>query len=186
MKKIILCIGLLALFAGGYSQDKYYTKSGKIKFDANTVESPDDVMAVNNSVVCVLDAKTGTLQFAVVMKGFEFPKALMQEHFNENYLETEKYPKAEFKGTLVNNNAVNYAKDGVYKVKVAGSLSLHGVTKSINADGEINVKNGKIRATSTFQVQLSDYKISIPSVVADKLSPVAKVSVDCNLELLVK
>lgn len=186
MKKIILLSLFSALTLFGVAQEKFYTKTGKIRFDANTTKSPDDVEAVNNSLVCVLDTKSGALQLSVVMKGFQFPKALMQEHFNENYMETQTYPKGEFKGSVTNNSAVNYAKDGVYKVKVSGNLSLHGVTKPIETNGELTVKDGKILAKASFSVALADYKISIPSVVADKLSPEARVSIDCSLEVLNK
>src|SRR4051812_38889326 len=104
MKKsvLILCSALLAISV--YSQEKFYTKSGKISFYSKaTVEN---IEAHNRSVTCVLDSKTGNLQFSVQVKGFEFEKALMQEHFNENYLETDRFPKAEFKGQIVNNGEI--------------------------------------------------------------------------------
>lgn len=186
MNKVIMLIILCGLFTAGMAQGKYYTKAGKIKFDANTPNSPDKVEAVTNSAVCVLDTKTGALQFSVVVSGFEFEKALMQEHFNENYLETAKFPKAEFKGTITNNSAVNYSKDGVYKVKVSGSLTIHGVTKQVETEGELTVKNGKIGAKASFPVSLNDYQVKIPTVVADKVATVAKIFVDCTLEVLNK
>src|SRR5687768_1126030 len=97
------------------AQDKYYTKSGRIQFES---KAPlEDIEAVNRSVTCVLDSKTGNVQFAVIMRGFEFKKALMQEHFNENYIESHKFPRAEFKGQLLNNNEINYAQDGVYPAR---------------------------------------------------------------------
>jgi polyisoprenoid-binding protein YceI len=164
------------------AQDRYFTKTGKIEF---TSKAPlEDIEAKNKTVTAVLDKKTGAIQFSLQMKGFEFEKALMQEHFNENYVESNKYPKAEFKGNVVNNSAVNYAKDGTYNVNVKGKLTLHGVTKDVEAPGTVKVNGGKIDATSTFNIQLSDYNISIPSVVKDKISNNIKITVDTKLEPL--
>ncbi|HVF95933.1 MAG TPA: YceI family protein, partial [Flavisolibacter sp.] len=102
----------------------------------------------------------------------------------ENYVESTKYPKAEFKGTIANNAAVNYAKEGTYKVTVKGKMTLHGVTKDVEAPGTITVKGDRLEGTSTFNIQLSDYNISIPSVVKDKISNSIKITVDTKLEPL--
>ncbi len=184
MKKIILMITIVAAVKPGFAQDKYFTKTAKIHFDATAPASPENITAINKSATCVLDTKTGNLQFSVLVKGFEFERALMQEHFNENYMESTTYTKAEFKGAIGNNAAVNYSKDGDYTVKVSGKLTMHGVTKDIQADGSISVKSGKIGANAAFTVQLKDYNISIPSMVADKVSPTAKITVDCMLDPL--
>ena len=184
MKKIVFLISI-TLFTGAVSaQDKYFTKTGKIHFDATTPKSPESIDGVNKSSICVVDTKTGNIQFSLLMKGFEFERALMQEHFNENYVESNKYPKTEFKGTITNNTAVNYSKDGVYPVKVKGKLSMHGETKDIEADGKLTVKGGKISANADFQVTLADFKVTIPSLVADKVAKIAKITVDCQLEPL--
>src|SRR5438309_8290258 len=91
------------------AQDKFYTKSGKVEFFS---KAPlEDISARNKTVSELLDAKTGDLQFSVLMKSFEFEKALMQDHFNSDYVESDKYPKAEFKGTILNNKEINYTKD---------------------------------------------------------------------------
>jgi polyisoprenoid-binding protein YceI len=118
------------------------------------------------------------------MKGFEFEKALMQEHFNDNYVESNKYPKAEFKGSVTNNSAINYAKDGTYPARVKGKLTIHGVTRDVETNGTIKVNGGKIDASSVFNILLSDYKVSIPAVVKDKISNNIRISVDCKLEPL--
>jgi polyisoprenoid-binding protein YceI len=124
------------------------------------------------------------MQFAVLMKGFEFERALMQEHFNENYVESHKFPKGDFKGHVENNGEINYAKDGIYNAKAKGQLTIHGVTKDVETTGKITVKNGKIATVADFIVQLSDYSISIPSLVSDKISNTVKINVDCLLEPL--
>jgi polyisoprenoid-binding protein YceI len=173
------------LFLGIYStqaQDKYFTKSGKIYFNASA--KLEKVEATNRSVVAVMDTKTGALQFSVMLKGFDFEKALMQEHFNENYVESDKYPKAEFTGQLTNNKEIYYTKDGVYPAKVTGRLTLHGQTKDVSANGKVTVKNGKIELGSDFEVLLSDFKIDIPGLVKDNISNNTRISVECQLEPL--
>lgn len=180
---IVAAIGLSSILSQVHAQ-KYFTKTGKIHFNATSPSSPENIEGTNRSVTCVTDIKTGQLQFAVLMKGFEFDRALMQEHFNENYVESSKFPKAEFKGQIDNNGSVDYSKDGTYNVKVKGKLTIHGETKDTETDGKLIVKSGKIQAVAEFSILLSDYKISIPTLVADKVSKNAKVSVDCNLEPL--
>jgi polyisoprenoid-binding protein YceI len=181
-KNLIAIAGLLLLTTAAQAQEKYFTKSGRIEFYS---KAPlEDIEAKNKTVMAVLDSKTGAIQFAVQMKGFEFEKALMQEHFNENYVESEKFPKAEFKGTISNNGDINYAKAGTYNAKVKGKLTLHGVTKDVETTGTVKVDGGKLDAVSSFNIQLSDYNIKIPSVVKDKISNNVKITVDTKLEPL--
>jgi hypothetical protein len=185
MKKInlILFVSIAAFTLSSNAQDKFFTKNGKILFKCT--KSPlEKIEATNKSSVCVLDSRTGNMQFAVMMKGFEFERALMQEHFNENYVESNKFPKAEFKGQVINNGEINYNADGSYPAKVKGSLAIHGETKDVETTGTIQVKNGKISANADFIIQLSDYRISIPAIVSDKISNTVNISVDCSLEQL--
>lgn len=180
-KKNLIPLAALAFFGTTlHAQDRYFTKTGTIQFYSNA--SMEDIEAKNKTVTAVLDSKTGAMQFSVQMKGFEFEKALMQQHFNETYVESDKYPKGEFKGALTNNSSVNYTKDGTYAVTVKGKMTLHGITKEVQAPGTIKVDGGKIEAKSIFTIQLSDYKISIPSVVKEKLSNKIKINVDTKLE----
>ena len=182
MKKHLLMAFALLAATVSMAQDRYFTKSGKISFFSKS--SLENIEAHNKSVTCVLDTKTGNLQFAVLMKGFEFEKALMQEHFNENYVESHKFPKAEFKGQVVNNAAVNYTKDGSYPVVVKGTLTLHGVTRLVETQGTIIVKSGKIEADASFNVLLADYSITVPNLVKDNISKSININVDCSLEVL--
>ena len=119
-----------------------------------------------------------------MLKAFEFEKALMQEHFNENYVESDKFPKSEFVGQVVNNAEINYAKDGVYPAKVKGKLTLHGVTKDVDATGKIIVKGGAVSLSSDFNILLSDFKVEIPGLVKENISNETKISVDCQMEPL--
>ncbi|MBS1656089.1 MAG: YceI family protein [Bacteroidetes bacterium] len=184
MKKTMIVAAILLAAGYVHAQDKFYTKTGKITFDATSASSPEKVAGVNRSVTCVLDTKNGNMQFAVLMKGFEFEKALMQEHFNENYVESNKFPKAEFKGAITNNTSVNYTKDGVYNVKVKGQLTIHGITKDVETEGKITIKGGKPTAIASFPAALADYNIGIPSIVADKVAKIATVTVECMLDPL--
>lgn len=183
MKKIILIILGITTFSVSVNAQKYFTKSGKITFDATAPSSPEQIEAVNRSATAVIDTKTGAIQFSVLVKGFSFERALMEEHFNENYLESNKFSKSEFKGTIMNNSAVDYSKDGSYNVKVQGKLTIHGVTKDVITDGKLVIQGGKINASADFGVLLADYGVSIPGLVADKVAKTAKISVNCSLEL---
>ncbi len=186
MKKITLAFILIVLAANINAQDKLFTKNGKITFDATAAKSPENIDGINKTVICVLDTKTGDLQLSALMKGFEFERALMMEHFNENYVESNKFPKAIFKGTIINNATINYQKNDTYSVKVKGSLTMHGETKSIETDGKLIVKDGRIMLSATFSVLLSDYAIAIPQLVADKIAKNVKLIVDCTLDVLKK
>lgn len=176
---MVLLVGMFI-----HAQDKFYTKTGKVFFKCTKPSSPEKIEGINKSITCVLDTKTGNIQFAVLMKGFEFERALMQEHFNENYVESDKFPRSEFKGQVINNNEINYAKDGSYTAKVKGTLQIHGETKAVETTGTILIKNGKPELNADFQVLLSDFKISIPSLVSDKVSNTVDISLEEKLEPL--
>lgn len=150
------------------AQPKYFTKTGKISFHSKS--SMENIEAVNNKVLSVWDVASGQIEFAVLLKGFEFERALMQEHFNENYVESDKYPKALFKGVIENSKNIVLNADNVTNVKVTGSLTLHGVTNPVATSATITVKNGAVSATCSFSVLLADYKIAVPSLVADKIN----------------
>ncbi|MEQ1554753.1 MAG: YceI family protein [Ferruginibacter sp.] len=186
MKKSILILAFSSLVSISFAQEKYFTKTGKVSFDATANKSPEIIKGTNKSTTMVLDSKTGDMQFVLQTKGFEFERALMQEHFNENYIESTKFPKAEFKGAITNNATVNYTKDGTYNVTVKGKLTIHGVTNDATTDGKITVKAGKVTAEASFVALLADYKVAIPTVVADKVATSAKVNVVCALEALKK
>ena len=168
--------------AAMHAQGKYYTKTGKIQF--LSVAPLEDIEAKNSTAAAVLDGKSGVIAFSVLMKGFEFDKALMQEHFNDHYVESDKYPKAEFRGTVVNNSAINYAKEGSYPARVKGRFTLHGVTKDMETSGTLKVERDAVRSTATFHLNLSDYNIRIPALVKDKVSNRVKIVVDCRLDAL--
>jgi len=181
MKKQILFAFLVITASLANAQSIQMTKTGKISFYSRA-RSIEKVEADNNEVSSILNTQTGDLVFAVLMKGFHFQLALMEEHFNENYVESSKYPKATFKGKIANPGAVNFSKDGAYPVTVEGDLTIHGVTKKVTAPGSVTITGGKIATSSKFNVKLKDYNISIPSLVADKISEDIDITVDCKYE----
>src|SRR6476469_3363398 len=155
MKKIIL----IAIIAFGsiqtFAQKTWNTRNEKISFVA---QKDDEVAAVNNEVNSRLTDK-GEFVFNLLMKGFKFELAEMQDHFNAEYIESNKYPSANFKGQIVNVKAVNFAKDGVYKVVVKGIMTMHGASRPMLANGTVEVKGGKIKADSKFTLNLKDFNV---------------------------
>jgi hypothetical protein len=178
--KLFLAFGLLLLAASAQAQDKYFTKSGKINF--YSVAPLEDIEAKHKSAICVLDTKTGALQFSALIKGFEFENEEMQQHFNEDYLESDKYPKSEFKGQIVNNAAINYQKPGTYPVQVKGLLTIRGVSKEVQTPGTIKIDGDGIKTAATFNIQVADFNIKIPALVKDKIAKTVKITVDTKLE----
>jgi hypothetical protein len=180
MKKsgIILAAVLLLSVTFVSAQGKYFTKSGRISFFSST--PAEDIEAINRSVSVVLDSKTGDVQFSVLIKGFEFKKALMQEHFNDRHMESDKYPQSNFKGKILNNNDIKYNQNGTYSAKVKGMMTIHGITKEVETTGTIAVKDGKINTHSVFTISLADYKVTH----TNKVSNTIKITVDCPLEPL--
>ncbi len=165
MFKAILALVLIP-FLTIHVTDKVFTKKGKITFFSET--SMENIEAINHRVTAVLETNTGKLEFSALITAFEFEKAKMQEHFNED-IESTKFPKSTFKGKIDNISDVNFSNDGSYPVNISGDLTIHGITKAINEKGTIKVTGGKISAESIFWVVLKDYNIKERSKVADKI-----------------
>jgi hypothetical protein len=158
---------------------KYYSKVGRISF---TSDAPlEKIEANNTNGLIVLDAASGQIECSVLIKGFQFDKALMQEHFNENYMESHLYPKGLFKGTIANIKDINLTKDGTYTAKVNGNITLHGVTKMVSIPGQVIVKGGKITASATFEILVADFKIEVPKVVRDNVAEKVKININADL-----
>ncbi len=180
MKKLIIASLLVAVTAPAFAQ-KYMTRTGKISFNATSPKSPEKIEAVNNEVATILDSKTGDFVFQAPIKSFKFERDLMQQHFNENYMESDKYPKAQFKGKIANLPEVNMAKDGTYKASVTGELTIHGVTKTVTVPGTVTIKGNSATASAKFIIHLADYKVEVPSVVSDKVAKDATIIVDAAM-----
>ena len=167
MKKLLV-LTVLLLATKTFAQDKAITKTGKITFEAS-VPAFEEVKGKNDGVTCVLNAKTGEIASLALMKGFRFKLALMEEHFNENYVESDTYPKSTFKGKIESFDVSALsatAKD--YTIK--GKLELHGKSKEIVVPAKIRRTDSGIEILCNFTVNASDYDIAIPSVVKTKVS----------------
>ena len=180
MKQLLFSVAILFALTGTVNAQKYYTKNGNISFFSKT--SMENIKADNNQVMAVLNTQNGDLQFSLLIKSFHFEKALMEEHFNENYMESEKFPKATFKGNITDMSRVSFITDGVYTVPVSGDMTLHGVTKKITTTGNITVKGGKVSAVSKFLIRIADYNITIPSVVKDNIAESIEVSINTSFD----
>jgi hypothetical protein len=149
----------------------FSTKKGSIKFVSPT---DADVSAINNEVSSKISA-TGEIRFSLLFKVFQFKYAEMQTHFNEEYVESEKYPRASFTGTIQNIKSINLSKEGKYTAKVVGTLTMHGVTKPVQTSAILTIGKGKIVATATMSINMSDFKIDA-SAVTEKVD----LEINCN------
>jgi hypothetical protein len=174
MKRLIVLFFLFNLVLAVNAQ-KYMTKNGFIGFYSHT--PMEDIKAENNQVVGALDISTGEMVFQALIKSFHFDRALMEEHFNENYMESDKIPKSMFKGKITNLSAVDFTKNGAYDVTVEGDLTIHDVTNKITTKGTIEVVSGGINANSKFNIIPEDYKITIPGVVREKINKNLEVTI---------
>ena len=172
MKRLMLLICGTVLSISAFSQT-YLTRNGYIGFFSKT--PLEDIQAENKQVYAVVDLGAKNIAFTALLKGFLFKKELMQEHFNENYVESDKYPKTTFTGTI--KTAEDLTKAGVHKVEISGTLTLHNVSKPFTTSATIETQAGKIIGKSHFTLTPQDYNIQIPSLVKDKIAKVIDVDV---------
>jgi hypothetical protein len=177
MKKIALLFITVALSTHTYSQI-YMAKNCEISFFSPT--PIENITAVNKTTKPMLNTATGDLQMKIAMTAFIFEKPLMQEHFNENYVESEKFPYAFFKGKI--NEKVNYTEDGKYKVTATGKMTIHGVEKDKTIEGILTVDMNKIILSSTFKVDFTEYGVVIPSLYTGVIPPDTEVKINATLE----
>lgn len=137
---------------------KLLTQTGQISFFSST--PAEDIKSINNNVVGTLDPRSGEVAYSVPMQGFEFEKALMQKHFNnKDFLNTAQFPRATFKGRIVDLASVDFSRDGVYSATVAGVLTVKGLEREVSESGTLTVKNGTVLAESKFELTLADFGI---------------------------
>ncbi len=176
MKKLAFIFLVLCISTYTSGQSKYLTKSGFISFYSHT--TMEDIKADNNQVAGILNIESGEMIFTILMKSFKFDQALMEEHFNENYVESDKFPKASFKGRITNLSAIDFKKEGVYNADVEGNISIHGVTKLIKTTGTFEVQTEKIIGKSKFLLDPQDYNIEIPGLVKSKFADKFEITVN--------
>lgn len=161
------------------AQKIYSTKTAQITFFS---KAPlENIEAKNSEADSKLSPSDGQMVFALLIKGFHFPNALMEDHFNENYMESSKYPKSMFKGFITNLKQIDFNKDGSYPTSVKGKLTIRDITKDVDAKGTIDIKDGKVIAKSNFIVSLKDYGIT-GSHIGSKISETITITVDCHYQ----
>jgi polyisoprenoid-binding protein YceI len=177
MKKTIILFALVGFTTASFAQKKKVTTSATINFDATT---KIDALpkAENKTVVASLDTKTGDVAFESIIKSFSFSNPKMQEHFNgAMWMDSEKFPKASFKGKITNLSAVNFKKDGTYSATVTGDLTLHGVAKPVTTTASIKVAGKTVSTTTDFSVKLADFEVNGPAIGAGKVATDPKITV---------
>jgi polyisoprenoid-binding protein YceI len=176
IKNIIFTLTAFFLLAlSNSAQEKYLTKTGKIKFFS---KAPlENITADNEYVTSLIDLNTGDMGIAMFMKAFKFKKALMEEHFNENYIESERYPKASFKGKILNfENISDIKKEFIVK----GQLTIHGVSNDVEIKANFKKLKNTIEVDGNFSIALEDYKIKIPKVVFMNIAENIKITFNLN------
>lgn len=177
----------LVLVLQGYGfcyEQKFFTKNAEVSFYSDT--PMEKIEAHNKSSVCVIDFSDGRIEFSTLIKGFQFEKALMQEHFNENYMESDKFPKSQFKGQIMNYTMIDPGQNKRHKVMVNGDLTIHGITKNITAEADIVTKAGEVVAEAEFDILVADFGIQIPAVVKDNIARSVKINIKSILKPLGK
>ena len=155
----------------------FATSGGQTSFHSST--PAEDINAVNKKTQAILNATTGEIAVLMNMRDFDFPNELMEEHFNENYIESAKYPKATFKGTL--DQPLDVTKNGSQQLAATGTFTVHGVSQPRTLKGTIGVQDGKLLLNSEFEVALVDHKIEVPQIVFVKIAQIIKVKTSYTL-----
>ena len=177
MKRAIPLLLLVCASFTLHAQKLFSTKTGQIKFNAS---SPiEKIEAVNNQVDSKMIDKTGQIVFSVLIKSFKFENQLMEDHFNENYMESSKIPKADFKGYITNVASVDFSKDGKYPINLEGSLSLHGVQQKVSATGTLTIAGGKPTLSGTFKIKIKDYGVT-GLYIGTKIASEAEITIKCE------
>ena len=176
LKKLFILV-LIVSSIGTFGQGKFISKNAFISFYSRT--PMEDILGESNEAVSILNAETGEIGFQAIMTTFHFKRALMEEHFNENYMESNKFPKSKFNGKIEGFNK-DMLKGPVTNIKITGQLNVHGVEKTITVPGTLGLEDGKLVGTSKFKVTPEDYGIAIPSLVRDKIGKEMDVTVKAN------
>jgi hypothetical protein len=178
-KSLFISLVVCGLMAFKPASKLFQTVNGKIDFKS---EAPLELIkASSDDLIGLIDAEKKNFSFKVPISSFEgFNSRTQREHFNENYMQTETYPEASFKGKIIED--VDLTKDGVYIVRAKGILTIHGVEKERIIKSEMTVRNNIININTSFTILLSDHNIPIPKVVYQKLANEIKVEVNATLQ----
>lgn len=179
MKKKLVSL-LIVISLGSFAQTKMITKTGKITFEAS-VPAVEEIKAKNESVTCILNTSTGEIASLALLKAFKFKVALMEEHFNENYVESDTYPKTTFKGKI-DNFDISKLSATAKEYTIKGKMEMHGKTKDITIIASIKKTAEGVEIDSNFNLNTDDYGIDIPSIVSKKISKKVAVKFEVKLK----
>ena len=173
MRKVVFLYTTLLLYSFlAQAQEQFFTRQGYVSFYSHT--PVEDIKADNNQVLSIVDFSSGEIAITILMKSFTFEKALMQEHFNENYVESDKYPKANFNGTITNLAAVKSGENGI--AQITGQLNIKDATHPITIESKIIYEEDSITLKGEFMVTVADYNIKIPAIVRRNIAKEVEVS----------
>ncbi|WP_347174808.1 YceI family protein [Polaribacter uvawellassae] len=175
MKLIYTMLACFLFINIANGQERFLTKNGTVTFFSSA--AMEDIKADNNQVLSIIDTSNGKMAISILMKSFMFKKALMQEHFNENYVESDKYPKAIFKGDILNFDSINVSDT---KAEVKGVITIHGISKEITIPASFTKTSESILVKGEFYLKVADFNIEIPAVVVKNIAKKIKVSFEFN------
>ena len=176
MRNLALLLTILLSSNLSFGQEKYFSRDGMVKFFSST--PVEDIEAINNQASSILNMETGELAFSMLMTGFQFKKALMQEHFNENYVESDKFPKGTFKGKILNWDKSKLNGNDPTAFDVEGEITIHGVTKPYKVKSNLIKKGDQIEGDTKFNIKVADHDIKIPSAVVDNIAEEVEVTIN--------
>ena len=178
---IITLLIALAVIGNTLAQSPLVDKNGTASFFS---EAPmEDIEALNEKVLGAIDLEKGILAVSMLIKGFHFDRSLMEEHFNENYLESDKFPKATFKGVISNFSELDFSKNGSFEAEADGEIEIHGVKKPIKTMVKFNVSDSKLTAATAFEISIAEFDIEVPKLVIKNIAEVVEVKASFNFSL---
>ncbi len=177
-KTIILIVAVICCYKPSFAQNVLVDKQGVAHFFS---EAPiEDIEAVNKKAVGAINLDKGEVAVSIVIRDFHFDKSLMEEHFNENYMESEKFPKASYKGKIINFSELDFTKPGAFKAITEGELDIHGIKRPMTSEIEFQVSDDSIEVETSFDVELKDHEIKIPRMLIRNIAEVIDVDVKFN------
>ncbi len=171
--KIVLPLIALCQAWTCFAQQRFFADKSRIAFFSDGVV--EDITAGNEKVTSIFDVVSGDIAYLMNVKDFQFANKLMQTHFNEKYMETEKFPKSSFQGKIT---GFSFSAGGKQEVKASGKLTIHGITQNIDVPGIIEVNGNKLSIKSKFIVKLTDYNIKVPQIVWENIAQQVEVTID--------
>lgn len=182
MKRIIALLIVVLSISTAVQAQKYLTKTGEIEIFSET--SLFLIEAKNQQVACIINGETGDVVVSTLARSFKFHEALVEEHFNENYMESHLYPKAQFKGKITNFSAVDLSKNGTYSGNLEGDLTMHGETNKVATKCKLVVNSGTITASTEFVISLAQYKIRVEEKYKDRINDEIKLTIHFELKAM--